>query len=58
MTDTDDFQIGEPVDYSPADGVPPERGVVTSVNDRYVFVRYGRDVTPKATSPENLEKVR
>ena len=31
-----------------------EEGVVTSVNDRFVFVRYGSDVGSKATPPERL----
>ena len=31
-----------------------EEGVITSVNDRYVFVCYLGDDYPKATPPENL----
>ena len=31
-----------------------EQGVVTSVNDTYVFVRYGSDSHSKATRPEDL----
>lgn len=34
---------------------PTERGVITGVNDRYVFVRYRGDRFPKATAPELLE---
>ena len=33
----------------------PEEGVITSVNARYVFVRYGSQVTSAATCPEDLE---
>lgn len=32
----------------------PEQGVITSFNDRYVFVRYGSNTTSQATSPEDL----
>lgn len=32
-----------------------EDGVITSVNDTYVFVRYAGDQTSKATRPEDLE---
>jgi len=32
-------------------------GVITSVNDRYVFVRYGADMHSKATRPEDLSAV-
>lgn len=31
-----------------------EVGVITSVNDTYVFVRYGTNQTSHATSPEDL----
>ncbi len=31
-----------------------EAGVITSVNDHYVFVRYGAEWQSKATSPEDL----
>lgn len=32
-----------------------EDGMITSVNDTYVFVRYAGDQHSKATSPEDLE---
>lgn len=32
----------------------PEYGIITSVNDRYVFVRYGNSPTGKATDPADL----
>ena len=31
-----------------------EVGVITSVNDTYIFVRYGSSPTSQATSPEDL----
>jgi hypothetical protein len=38
-------------------GYRTEEGVITSVNSRYVFVRYGSDVHSKATLPQFLEFV-
>ncbi len=32
-----------------------EDGVITSVNDSYVFVRYAGDQISKATDPQSLE---
>lgn len=32
-----------------------EEGVITSVNDRWVFVRYGTQQTSQATDPRHLE---
>ena len=32
-----------------------EVGVITSFNDKYVFVRYGADIHSKATRREDLE---
>lgn len=46
--------IGRGVVYRPAHG-PAEDGVITRVNDRYVFVRYGADRGSKATDPWALE---
>lgn len=43
--------IGQLVVYHPSADEPVEQGVVTSVNDYYVFVRYGSDVHSKATAP-------
>ena len=31
-----------------------EQGIVTSVNDQWVFVRFGSDATSKACSPRDL----
>lgn len=46
-----DAQAGSRVVYTPT----KEDGVVTSINDKYVFVRYGGDTHSKATSPGDLE---
>jgi hypothetical protein len=40
--------------YRPAGG-EPELGAITSVSDRFVFVRYGTRTTPAATDPADLE---
>lgn len=47
--------IGNKVVYRHA-GVP-EEGVVTSVNDHYVFVRYGGNVGSQATRADDLEPI-
>lgn len=50
--------IGRAVVYVPTQwGIPVEEGVITSTNDRYVFVRYGADKHSKATDPALLEFV-
>ena len=41
--------------YRPYPGAEPEEGTITSVNDSYVFVRYGRQRGSVATSPADLE---
>ena len=48
--------IGHAVIYHPyaPELDPVEEGAITSVNDRFVFVRYGSDKGSKATSPELL----
>lgn len=46
--------IGNGVVYSPGYG-QRESGVIVRVNDRYVFVRYQHDHTPRATRPSDLE---
>ena len=45
--------IGDGVIYRPAHG-DPEEGTITSVNDRFVFVRYGTRRTSAATEPAAL----
>ena len=49
--------VGRYVTYIPYKGCDPklyERGVITSVNDKYAFVRYGSDLHSKATDPCDL----
>ena len=46
-------RIGGTVTYRDF-GREPEYGVITSVSDRFAFVRYGSDLNAKATSPELL----
>ena len=45
--------IGHGVLYSPCGG-PVEEGVITSVNEHYVFVRFGADKASKATRAADL----
>lgn len=45
--------VGDGVIYYPCGG-PAEDGVITSVNDHYVFVRYTGDRHSKATRPADL----
>ena len=45
--------IGRAVVYHPHVGTT-ERGVITSFNDHYVFVRYGSASTSQATSRRDL----
>ena len=47
-------RIGDGVVYH-AGGPAPEDGVITSVNDTYVFVRYRGDFGSKATHPAQLD---
>ena len=46
--------IGALVAYTPQHG-DGETGMITSVTDDQVFVRYGRDQHSKATRPEDLQ---
>jgi hypothetical protein len=49
--------IGRTVVYLPSNFPKGhlESGVITSVNDTYVFVRYGTNQTSSGTRPEHLE---
>lgn len=50
--------IGRKVIYTPFLGCDPdmtEIGVITSVTDQFVFVRYGSDINSKATRAEDLK---
>lgn len=46
--------VGDGVVYDPGNGQPREDGVITSVNSRYVFVRYHGDTGSKATPAQAL----
>ncbi len=50
-------EIGRKVIYTPYEGCDPllkEEGIITSVNKRFIFVRYGRGINSRATSPSDL----
>ena len=47
--------IGNGVIYRPRGGGPAEEGTITSVSDRFAFVRYGSQRTSAATDPADLE---
>lgn len=49
--------IGAAVMFRGGASSEDEPGIITGVNNRYIFVRYGRDEYGKATRPENLELV-
>lgn len=49
------FNPGDHVTYRPHSGAPAETGDVTSVNDRYVFVRFDGDTHAKACAASVLE---
>lgn len=59
---TADFKAGDRVAYIPlhahGDASHPdvERGIVTSTNPYFVFVRYGHETQAKATSPHDLQR--
>jgi hypothetical protein len=53
MIEPNDRDIGREVAYRRYDTV--ERGIIVSFNASYVFVRYGRDSTAKATLRGDLE---
>lgn len=52
-----EFKIGDRVIYRSYPNARPEEGSVTSVNKKFVFVRYGADITSKATSPKDLTHI-
>lgn len=47
--------IGRAVVYRTAPNFEPEQGVITSFNDRCVFVRYGNSIRGVATNPDDLD---
>lgn len=53
-------QEGRKVVYTPFKECDPknkEEGVITSFNDKFIFVRYGSDYGSKATRLEDLEYI-
>lgn len=49
--------IGHRVTYKSFEGCSNDQiefGVITSVNEKYVFVRYGSEIHSKATGPDQL----
>lgn len=49
--------VGREVVYTEKHTNKKEFGIVTSVNDKYVFVKYSNDTIAKATRPQDLEEV-
>jgi hypothetical protein len=49
--------IGRAVVYRTAPNYEPEQGIITSFNDKYVFVRYGSSIRGVATDPDDLDWV-
>jgi hypothetical protein len=47
--------VGAKVLYCEPGSAPSEEGVITSVNEHYVFVRYGADYGSKATHAHRLD---
>lgn len=47
--------IGRAVIYTPPDGSPREEGTISSWNEEFVFVLYGRNRTAQATYPRDLD---
>ena len=47
--------IGDKVTYRAPESAHTDEGVITSVNHRFVFVRYGSDYGSQATAAERLE---
>lgn len=50
-----DADIGRLVVYRTAPNFDPEQGIITSFNDKYVFVRYGNSIRGVATNPDDLD---
>lgn len=50
--------IGKSVVYTPFKGCKEkdlEYGIITTTSNKYIFVRYGKDLDSKATSPSDLK---
>lgn len=53
-----DFKVGQRVRYQTPFMIEPELGTVTSINERYVFVKYDKgNKWGIATSPDHLKGV-
>lgn len=53
-----EVEIGRKVVYTPFKGCgedQKEEGIITSKNDKYIFVQYGSDTHSKATNVKDLE---
>lgn len=57
MIEASASDIGRKVIYRDRSGFKVEEGVIMSMNDKYVFVRYGSETTSKATRQMDLEWV-
>lgn len=55
-----DAEVDRKVVYTPFKGCNPkmlEEGIITSVNSRFVHVRYGSNVHSKATDASDIEYI-
>ncbi len=53
----ENIEVGRKVVYTPfigCDSDMREEGVITGYNDNFIFVRYGNDVSSRATDPADL----
>lgn len=57
MIEPTEKDIGRKVVYRAAPFMAPEEGVITSINNEFVFVRYGSNTTSAATRRKDLEWV-
>jgi hypothetical protein len=55
MIEATERDIGRQVIYRDRSGYKVEEGIITSMNEQYVFVRYGSETISKATRPKDLE---
>jgi hypothetical protein len=55
MIEATERDIGRKVTYRDRGGYKVEEGIITSMNDQYIFVRYGAETISKATRPQDLE---
>lgn len=55
LTESDKGRLVVYTPFEDCDSNLKERGVITSWNDMYVFVRYGSDIHSKSTNPDDLD---